>query len=277
MRLPFHRPRSTPARKPTRTLPTLLAAFLFATAPLGAVQSDGSYVTTPPTVANWNSGWGSDNVTGWDYLGQVNGATGVYLGNNWVLTAAHVGAGTFTLSGTAFSFVAGTAHTFTSGSDTADLSLFQIASGPALPSLILAGTSQSLVGNTVVMTGFGGGQGKTWGANTITKDNILVTIDGYPYATVDFETDFGGDNKAVLVVGDSGGGDFIDSGGQWLLAGVNEAVDDHSGSYMVQLSAYADTINPIIAVPEPGAEQFLGVGLCLGLLCLRKRQPLEIL
>src|SRR5262249_11495973 len=41
--------------------------------------------------------------TGWDYVGTIVGGSGVFLGNYagsyWVLTAGHVGAGTFTLGG----------------------------------------------------------------------------------------------------------------------------------------------------------------------------------
>lgn len=35
----------------------------------------------------------------WNYIGIVNGGTGVYLDNGWVLTANHVGAGNITLNG----------------------------------------------------------------------------------------------------------------------------------------------------------------------------------
>jgi hypothetical protein len=39
---------------------------------------------------------------GWSYVGQLNGASCVYLGNGWVLTAGHVGEGTVSLNGTAY-------------------------------------------------------------------------------------------------------------------------------------------------------------------------------
>jgi len=265
------RPRA--AFKPVRIIYVLLATGLFLTGRLGAVQSNGSYVTAEPDVANWTTGWGSGSVTGWDYLGQVGGATGVYLGNGWVLTADHVNPGSFTLSGTTYSYVAGSSRSITSGTDVADLRLFQITAGPSLPLMILAGSSQTLIGATVVMTGFGGGQGKTWGSNTISNDNIPVTLDGYPYTSVDFETEYGGSNQTVLILGDSGGGDFIYSGSQWLLTGINEAVDDSSNSYMVQLGEYANTINPIIAVPEPDTTALLGIGTSIVMLCQRKRFP----
>ena len=76
-------------------------------------------------MANWTSGWGGPEITGWDYVGQVNGASGVYLGNGWVLTAAHVGAGNFTVAGLSYAFVGGSATSITNGNGTtADLLLF---------------------------------------------------------------------------------------------------------------------------------------------------------
>ena len=258
-----------------RSFFALLATGLLLTARLGAVESNGSYVTTAPTVANWNTGWGSSSVTGWDYLGQVGGATGVYLGNGWVLTADHVTPGDFTLDGITYSPVAGSSHSIVSGTDQVDLRLFQIASGPSLPSLTLAGPSQQLIGKTVVMTGFGvdpafGSQAKTWGANTISNDSIQVTLQGYPYNSIDFETVYGGGNQSVLYVGDSGGGDFIYSHGKWLLAGINEALDGNN-SYMVQVGEYASLIDPIVAVPEPDAALLAGLGFSIAMLCRRFR------
>src|SRR4051812_20151895 len=41
---------------------------------------------------------GSD-ATLFDFVGQINGASGVVVAPNWVLTARHVGSGTFTVNG----------------------------------------------------------------------------------------------------------------------------------------------------------------------------------
>lgn len=263
---------------------SLLTTFLVAHA--GAVEVGASYNTTAPTVsdiANWNTGWGAGGISGWDYVGTVNGASGVYLGNNWVLTAGHVGAGTFTLGITPYSAVVGSARVF----GTADLTLFQIdtASTPApnLPSLAIATSPPTALstlgqGSSVAMIGFGG-SGKSWGLNTVTEaypvypDIYLtqVTANATTYKTKDFITAYGtttagtfsATNNAQLVGGDSGGGDFIyDSAlAQWTLAGINEAVDLNThDSYMVQLSSYAAQINPISAVPEPSAYALLAMG-----------------
>ncbi len=60
-------------------------------------------------------------------------------------------------------------------------------------------------------------------------------------------------NNYQLVGRDSGGGDFTynSSTGAWILAGINEAIDQNNDSYMVQMSAYASQINTVTAVPEP--------------------------
>jgi len=116
----------------------------------------------------------------------------------------------------------------------------------------------------VAMIGFGGGQGKTWGYNTVTENNLSVQVTGFSYTTTDFETDYAPPvNDYYLVPGDSGGGDFIynSTSGQWELAGINEAIDESNNSYLVQLSAYASEINSIIVTPEPSSAVFLGFGV----------------
>ena len=120
------------------------------------------------------------------------------------------------------------------------------------------------------MLGYGGGQGETWGTNTIAGTNWLVSVTGYTYESLDFSANYsatGGD----LITGDSGGGDFIfgydPTTGEydWQLAGINEAIDDSGNSYMVNLSDYLTT------VPEPCSWASIAVGglLILGVSRLR--------
>jgi hypothetical protein len=208
-------------------------------------------------------------------VGQVGAASGVYLGNGWVVTAAHVGAGDFILNGTTYSAIPDSVTTSIATTDgttgTADLTLFRIASEPDLPSLEIA-TSTSA--SSVVMLGFGGGGGKeTWGKNTIDSVFGLEALSLSPWVSVDFATDDSA-TAAQLYSGDSGGGDFTYNPvtGQWDLVGINEAVGNYSylndstgknetvsASFMVALSEYASQINAITAVPEP--RTWLGFGL----------------
>ncbi len=282
---------------PLRSLAAVLVCALGCSSAL-AVSTNGTYVTTEPTstdVANWDTGWGASGITGWDYVGSVNGASGVYLGNGWVITAGHVGSGNFTLGGVTYSILAGS----TVSIGTADIVLFQITTVPTLPALTIRSTalstaSYSTTGSTVVLIGNGGGAGKSWGANLVTATNVSAAVSGY--TTTDFGTVYGSKtysqgrnsrtitNNAILVSGDSGGGAFVFNTvtSEWELAGINEAVGTASSggttesySFMVQLSTYADQINSIVAVPEPSLMGvFVGVGGLLFPIFTRLRRRL---
>ncbi len=229
----------------------------------------GSMINTDaPTSAdipNWDIGWGESGITGWDYLGYINGGdSAVYLGNNWVMTEGHVGPGNFDLGANTYDYVPGSVQDIVSASGTADLILFRIAQAPDLPALNIESAaptplSASQSGDLVAMLGNGGA--KSWALNTVTAIGVPEMIGGYSYVTTDFETACGtttaGSNSAtnagVLITGDSGGPDFIYDSvtGTWMLAGINEKIDDNNDSYMVQLSSYSTQINKVVSVPEP--------------------------
>jgi Trypsin-like peptidase domain len=285
-----------------------------------AVESGSSYLTSAPTSAdipNWGTGWsqpagetGGSYVTGWSYVGQVNGdGSATYLGDGWVLTVAHVGAGIFDLNGNAYAEIPGSAQSISNSSGTADLTLFRInttsttnGSILGLPQLTLS-TSDPIAfafgvsGNGVVMIGYGGGQGESWGFNTVTQINQLITLQGASYVTNDFFTALGTTsynnpggsgsqsvtNNAQLVGGDSGGGDFIfnPGTGQWELAGINEAVGTtNQGQYVsafVQLDTYAAQIEADMSpVPLPASlwPMLLGLG-GLAALSLKRKTALQ--
>ena len=233
-----------------------------------AIQSNGGYVTTPPTVTNWTSGWPTSGKTGWDYVGQVNGSSAVYLGNGWVLTVRHVGSGAFTLNGTTYPLVSGSENYLTNTSGTADLTLFRVNPSPALSPLTISQSAPvpfftTPPGDLDVMIGYGGGHGETWGSGTVTAANQLVQPDGLPYISIDFFVFYGSytfgsssfNNTAILVANDSGGGNFIYNTltHSWELAGINEVVgsgtvDSQNVTFsgMVQMSAYASQINALV-------------------------------
>jgi hypothetical protein len=257
---------------------SLLGGVIILPARLVAVENgtNSMFNESAPTssdIPNWTSGWtqppGQSGITGWNYVGTVAGgggpASGVYLGNNWVLTAGHVGTGTFTLGASSYSVVPGSAQGISDINGNADICLFQISTAPNLPMLTIPSSGPS-IGNSVAMLGYGDGgsiTNETWGFNTVAQTGLLVTPDGYSYVTTDFVTDYGGSNEYHLVLGDSGGGDFyFDTlSGTWQLVGLNEDLDDSNNSYLEQLSTYASQINSIVATPEPSAAMCLGCGL----------------
>jgi hypothetical protein len=130
-------------------------------------------------VINTLSGNGNTNAPandpGWANVGYINGASGIYLGAGWVLTAAHVGAGTITFSGTSYAPLAGTTVQLTNNTvgrtTNTDLLMFQLASMPAgLGPLTLASTAPTL-GAAVTMIGAGRDRGDftQWSVNTGTS------------------------------------------------------------------------------------------------------------
>jgi hypothetical protein len=252
-----------------------------------------SFNTSAPTSAqipNWDAGWPVQGLTGWNYVGMTaNNCTGVYLGNGWVITCAHVGAASFLLDGTTYAPVPGSAVGFTdSQSNTIDITLFQLESSPGLPPLPLAFSdpvplSDSNPGDLVAMIGYLRSDGTlSWGLNTVTANNQPVTI-GAPYLTNDFLTNYGAvtstsgsnsaTNDAFLIGGDSGGGDFIydSAAGEWVLAGLNEGVDPSTNdSAFVQIDTYASQIDHVTGVPEPPSSVLAFLSLFLLFLpCLR--------
>jgi len=220
-----------------------------------AVESNGNFNNNSDpgsSITNWSSGWPSGGVDGWNYVGRVSSSSAVYLGNGWVITAAHVGAGDFTLNGTVYSLISGTATSLTGGD--IDAVLFKVASPPSLPALTIrylppvpftgqSGASQ------VALIGYGGGS-ETWGFNTVNSIDQSTEIQGH--LSTDFSTTTGTftigtmsiTNPAVVGGGDSGGGDFIYNAATsgWELAGINEATEGGNESYFIQLSAYAQQI-----------------------------------
>ncbi len=102
---------------------------------------------------------GAGMSSGWNYVGAVASASGVYLGNGWVLTAAHVGgvtAGstTFTLGSTIYTADTGATRLTNPDTTVADLQMFHLATSPALALLPLSSTTPSLA-TEVYIVGYG--------------------------------------------------------------------------------------------------------------------------
>lgn len=100
-------------------------------------------------VINSPSGAGNTSAPpddpGWANVGMLAGATGTYIGWGWVLTAAHVGAGTITLNGLSYEEEPGTAVQLSNNTPgqslLTDLVLYRLKSTPeGIAPLTLAST-----------------------------------------------------------------------------------------------------------------------------------------
>lgn len=111
------------------------------------------------------SGDGSGNTSapvddpGFSNVGKRGSATAVYLGNRYVITANHVGAGSVVLGGTTYAAEGGTTVRLDNPggmglSSKTDLIIFRLESDPGLPTLSVT-TSAPSVGDDFVMIGHG--------------------------------------------------------------------------------------------------------------------------
>lgn len=130
-------------------------------------------------------GDGSQNTTGegvpgWEHVGFLNGATGVYVGNGWVLTAAHVSVGTFQLPGRgSFPAVPDSSFRLVDPVTSAptDMTMFRISGDPGLPTLTIAPLAPTQ-GRGVFMIGYGRNRSPSqifWSVNTSNPANWVWT------------------------------------------------------------------------------------------------------
>jgi hypothetical protein len=189
----------------------------------------------------------------WKHVGQIERSTGVYLGAGQVLTAAHVGAGTFrTCDGGVYPAVPKSVRFFRNADGSrADLCLFrvQILEGDLLAKLpaIPLSTLPPRRGREVLLIGGGASwkreksekPGFPWGDDYRVRwgMNAIQEIYSAPMPTHDFEsygfaTRFSSSRQCQAAPGDSGGAAFHYNPreSRWELAGVILAVDSEFGA-----------------------------------------------
>ncbi len=242
------------------------------------------------------SGDGTGNTSappddpGWDNVVNLNGLTGVYIGNGWVLTANHVGARSMIIGSDVYEPVPGSkVRLQTDVSNPADLALFQILRDPGLPDVEISASAPPL-GADVVMIGrgrnrgadtsacyplrqgwlWGTGNTMRWGTNAVEEKGINVSISGT--LTRAFSTELSAsrqtDHEAQAATGDSGGAVFVKNGATWELAGIMTAIGTWGEcnlgaalydnlTYAGDLSFYFDQIDDIASVPacDDGIDQ----------------------
>jgi hypothetical protein len=195
---------------------------------------------------------------GWNRVGKVGTGpgSGVYLGQGWVLTASHVGAGDFTVNGQTYLAKQGSLERLKNADDSlADLIVYELQTSPNLGDVRIS-SSRPTASSWVTMIGYGLEQQsdmmfwdaawgvlpspsgasysgyqlgadytKQWGENFVLAGNGVINIgfgDVASYATR-FWDDVGNTTFAQAVPGDSGGAVFYKNGSLWELAGIMHA------------------------------------------------------
>ncbi len=233
----------------------ILTLLWFSAEPACAVVVSASNLDVTAVAPGDDPGW--NNVV---YRGS---ASAVYLGNRWVLTANHVGAGSIRLSdGRVFDMTTGSGvqlnNTGIAVAGSPDLEMFRLTDDPGLPALQID-TVRPAAGSPVVMIGdgydrasinerwrvSGSGTSTTWTpistpfANALGYDLLSSATKRWGMnevssgqtlinsTTLGFATRF--DRLALpfeaqAVTGDSGGGVFHYSDGAWKLVGIMDAI-----------------------------------------------------
>jgi hypothetical protein len=231
----------------------LLLALLCGVPAPAIVQStgDGMGTLTPPAD---DPGMGHVGITG-------NGLSGVYIGNRWMLTAAHVGEQSLTLGGVNYPAIPGSLIQLEHAPGVlSDLVLVRLATEPPLGPLVLASTPMA-VNDNPTMIGYAWDRSpgqvcwnaawaeitctpaatyrgfkslgifrQRWGRNLVKTTSVDVPFGSW--VTKAFEVQFdqaGVTYEAQGVPGDSGGAVFFKHGGQWQLVGVMFAITIFDG------------------------------------------------
>lgn len=254
----------------------------------GWVTSFGAYAMVDANSSS-NTSAPPDGAP-WDNVGLVNGASGVYIGGGWVLTASHVGAGNTVLGTTSFAWDGTSLRLTNSDGSATDLTLFHLAAAPPLPSISLASATPAafsqidLIGfghiagsmqtNFGVYSGFywSAGGAKSWGNNKVNLGGTTTINAGFGNLTA-FNCDFTSpgtlgpssqtSDESQVSVGDSGGGVFQKNGSIWQLAGILDAEENQVNqpastavygdkTYIADIATYQSEIAAVVtAQPVP--------------------------
>lgn len=179
-------------------------------------------------------------------------SSAVYIGNGYVLTAAHTyGPTSVILDGVAYSVDS----SFPAISlAPIDVRLYKILNPPALPLVSLPDTADNDLGTACTMIGWGKGKGaivtgkgwqwgddstktKRWGTNTTQGSTAAISYLTYSYNAAytlfnaSANVNQAGQTEASAATSDSGGGLFQQFSGTWKLAGLLTLANYEAGIY----------------------------------------------
>lgn len=176
---------------------------------------------------------------GFDNVGILDGLSGVYVRNGWVITTDHVGEHPFESGGILYEPIPGSLVQFqNSDASLADLIAFKLMTRPPLPDLALTDTERvtdtliTMVGNGrdrgtattwMGLDGWNWDTGRTmrWGTNHVgIVDIFILGTHGFWVDFDDLASPPAGEHEADMVVGDSGGAAFTGTGATERLAGI---------------------------------------------------------
>ena len=262
-----------------------LSAALIAAALLGAPAARALivYGTGPTDTNNALNTTAPASGAPWANAVQfgTNNATGVYLGNGYILTANHVGMeGGVVINGVGY--VRDTTFTplqiteddpATLDFEAVDLKLIKIIGLPPLPvvqNLPLNFSTAADLNLNCTIIGWGVGKGTVitnqgwnwgndttralrWGTGKTLTTAVNATYSGYNYEAL--ETSFRrslGSTTAEITVGDSGAGLFQQIAGAWKLSGVTTTVLQYQAG-----AALYDGQAPLPVGDQPDAANFV--------------------
>ena len=217
-------------------LPIVLTLAAFARPSFGIIiinPDETECLAAPPDGSPWNYVARLENKFG-------PRATGVYLGNRYVLTANHVDKDIIVVHLNGVNYTPDESFQPLPLQGT-DLRVLRIKQDPGLPPLRLIGPAESEFNKPCVMIGYGLGKGapvpnqgwhwsddasrlKRWATSTTLKGYKTDPQSHITYVQTVFDMS-AGPHTGQLASGDSGCGLFVNFDGVWKLVGIGADVD----------------------------------------------------
>lgn len=297
-----------------RGLSIVVACLTFAFLPkasaliLYGYGNGDSLITSAPTGASdpWSAVGRLTNASG-----TLTEASGIYLGNGYVLTAQHVSTGSVTnvqFSTGGPSYAIDTTYGFQQVAANVDLKVFRLQdTNPVGVTPVNLWTDPTNFGGSSLLIGWGNGRNpsvatqtasvawgadstaaKRWARNSIDSaangsTDVAPYTNDILYSSTGLPANIGSPTadellEGSLTVHDSGGGVFQNISGTWYLVGVMEATTSGGTTTFgadtdiyVRVNSYADEIQSLIAIPEPSTIVLTGLGGLILLAQLRRK------